>query len=258
MSLVNVCRATLKSLFCGDTKRLIVTTSYGLELIKNSITQKELLDMEVLGIFLLGDNGIFSNPDLNVHEIIFFVEGEDNISDIYTALPLCQSNVYVHFYTPITADLAQRIKIFDVNSIVCDVTASALSIIPVSDYCAVSNKASILSAMRYRPKKVVVQSGQVSDPLYRKTISKINECASVCSIFEKQDRNDSMLVALGRSYDRIIPLLIPWRYESMLHFHKIKLQNHSGHCTDDFFVKNAYELYENVITNIETEKQKVK
>lgn len=257
MSLVNACRATIKLLFSGDTKRLIITTNYGLELIKNSVTQKELLDMEILGIFLLGDNGIFDNPDLNTHEVIFFVEDESNINDIYTTLPLCKANVCIHFYTPVTSDIARRIKIFDVNNIVCTVTSYALSIIPVSNHCAVSNKASILATMRYRPKKIAVQSGNTSDPLYKKTLSKINECASVSSIFERQNYDNSMLVALERSYDKIIPLLIPWRYESMLHYHKIKLQNYSGHSTDEFFIKNAYELYENVIRNIEIEKQKM-
>ncbi len=256
ISLVNIYRSTLKSLFYNGNKRTIISTKYGHELIKNAFTQTELLEMEILGIFLFGDNGVFINSDINVHEFVFFVEGECDINNIYNTLPLCKTTVCIHFYTPINADLANRIKIFDVNEIVNEITASSISIISVSDHVAVSDKTSILAVIKSRPKKIVTPSGQASDPIITKITNKINECVSACNIYEKQDPS-IMVVGLERSYDKITPLIIPWRYESMLHFHKIKLQDYFGHCTDDFFSANAYELYENVIHNIEIEKAKV-
>lgn len=73
MSLIDTYRGTLKSLFCGDTKRLLVTTEYGANLIKNVFTQKELLDMEILCISTLGDYGMFKQFKKNTHEVVFLL-----------------------------------------------------------------------------------------------------------------------------------------------------------------------------------------
>lgn len=255
MSIIEICRSTLKSLLCGNTKRVVMTTVYGWTLIKNTFSHLELLEMEILGIYELSDVGVFSRPELNVHNFVFFIESHEDLSNVYTLLPLCNTSVYVHFYTPVSADVAARIKIFDVNDTIKEITTSAMSITPISDNVAVSDKASILSVMKFKPKKITTLSGQVSDPLLKRITDKVNGCAEVCSIHERIDPS-SMLIGLERSYDTVTPLIIPWTYSSMLHFHKIKFENHSEHCNDDFFAANAYESYDDVIGNFEAFKTK--
>lgn len=261
MSLIHIYRTTLKTLFSNNDNKnkIVMTTNFGIELIKNSLTAKELLDLQILGIFLLEDNKFFYNPDLNKHEIIFFVENESNCNDIYRALTLCNSFVDIYFYTPVNIEIANRIRIFDVNNIVRTIFSSALSIIPVSDHCAINNKTSILSVIRYKPNKIMAVSEKKNSDYLTQVTSTIDNCVNMCSIYEREDNNNpSLLVCFERSFDTITPVIIPWRYESMLHFHNIKLENHLGHFTDEFFMNNAYELYENVINNIEVEIAKIK
>lgn len=259
MSIIDGYRATLKFLFSGDIKRIIITTMDGLGLIKNVFTQKELLDMEILGVFALGDLGVFENFKKNNHEVVFFVEGENEINEIYLSLPRCVSNVYIHFYTPISSDLANRIKMFDTNDYVRLITTSSSALIPISIHCAINSKASVLSVMKQRPKKIVTFLNQASDPLYMEANTTIDNCMKQSTLFEKDDRAfPTLLVYLDRNFDRVTPKILSWTYEAMLHRHNVKFKNHTGHCSDDFFNENAYELYENVLKNIGILANKIK
>ena len=246
MSLIDTYRSTLKSLICGDVKRIIITTQYGTSLIKQVFSQKELLDMEISGIFLLGDLDVLNKFATSVYEIVFFVEGDDDIELIKQYFPLCTSNIFIHFYSPIVKSTADDILVFDTGNLVRDITSTSLGFIPISNFVAVNDRTNIFSVMRRVPNRVIA-GRSVDEVLLKDTNKKIQECIKDCTLFETTGTNDpSLLIVCDRSFDKITPLLIPWRYESMLHFHNVKIKNHSGHCNDRFFSDNRYEFYENV------------
>jgi hypothetical protein len=247
MSLIDTYRGTLKSLFYGDKKRLLVTTEYGANLIKNVFTQKELLDMEILCISILGDYGIFKQFKKNTHEVVFFVESEENFDLISRSLPLCKTKVYINFYAPISKQIADKLLVFDIDDLIQDIVSSSLGFIPISNYAAVSDKTNIFPIMKKLPTRLVFPtvSGKTNSRIQSEISSKIQECVENCTLYERSNEN-TILVALERSYDEITPLIMPWRYESMLHYHKLKIKNHFGHCNDIFFSENRYNTYEEV------------
>ena len=263
MSLINTYRTTLKTLFGSDgvkavDKKIIITTEFGIELIKNSLSATELFEMEIIGIFLLGDNGIFSNSQLNIYKLIFFVEDEKNITDISIALNMCKTNVDIHFYTPIEKNMAEKILLFDTDNKTQKITSSSLSMIPVGNHCMINNKTTVLSTIKFRPSHITIyQSTQSTQSTQSDQLEylnlKINECANLCTIYEKEDIDNILLIGLERSYDTLVHMLIPWHYESMLHFHNIKLPNQYDHLNDNFYRTNAYNIYGDVLENMKNQ-----
>lgn len=255
MSLVSIYKSTLRSLFDNNTKRLIITTEYGHNLISNIFSQKDLLDIQIVGLFKLGDKEILKNTQINMYEKVFFVENENNVDEILKSLTLCNSPVYVVFYTPINNDTINKIKTHDTNNLICQIISGCLSLIPISDHSAINNKSNVLSVLRTRPKTIVTLNDKANKDFLNEIENKLTECVNTSSIFERQDFS-SLLVGVPRSYDVITPYIIPWRYESMIHYYNIKFDDHMSHINDDFYSNNAYELYENVIRNFDIENKK--
>lgn len=81
----------------------------------------------------------------------------------------------------------------------------------VSDFCVIGEKC--FHAIQNEPNKIFT-----TDEKIKTKIAKLAQYG----IFKD---NNSKLVVLERNYDKLIHLLIPWHYESMLHFHDIKLVN---------------------------------
>lgn len=166
---------------------------------------------------------------------------------ISRSLPLCKTKVYINFYAPITKQIADKLLVFDIDDLIQDIVSSSLGFIPISNYAAVSDKTNIFPIMKKVPTRSVFPTvpGRTNSRIQSETSSKIQECVENCTLYERSNEN-TLLVALERSYDEITPLIIPWRYESMLHYHKLKIKNHSGHCNDRFFSENRYNTYEEV------------
>lgn len=255
MSLINSYKLTVHGILKGSQKRILITTQFGFNLIKNVFSQKEMLDMEILGSFLIDDPSLYVSEIFD-HEIIYFIEnGNENY--VMKAYSKFKNNVYIHFYTPIEKYIINDIMSCDSNNLICDISYSWLGFIPISDHSAVGDKINILSLLKNRPDKIITEEDIFYHPIkyFDNFISGLHFKEKNKLYIEKYALfehilDDTLLITLERSFDKITPLLIPWRYESMLHFHKVKIQNHNGHCDDQFFIENRYKTYVTVLKNI--------
>lgn len=90
----------------------------------------------------------------------------------------------------------------------------------LSDYCAIGGN--FFQAIQNEPAEIVSTDEKIR--------VKLRKLASH-GIFKE---SNSKLVVLERNYDKLIHLIIPWHYESMIHFHDIKIINDG----DDDYVYN--------------------
>lgn len=264
MSLIDKYRATLYNLFKGDTIRILITNEYGFELITNVFSQKEMLDMEILGVFLLGDIDVFSKIKKTNYETIFFIQGENDFDLLSKSLSHCKTNIYVHFYTPINKIIADKTLVFDIEHLVQEITSSSLAFLPISDHVAISDKTNIFPILEKMPNEIKSISNTTNNSilgsndtnynqeLLNEVSSKLEECRTNCTLYEK-GREETILVVISRSFDRVTPLIIPWTYEALFRYLKLTLENNTGHCNDKFFTENRFEYYSDVVEKIKKE-----
>jgi t-SNARE complex subunit (syntaxin) len=94
-----------------------------------------------------------------------------------------------------------------------------------------------------------------SDALSARMKSVIRACAESSILFNAKSEG-KLFVAYERSYDQLIPLLYPWKYESMLHHYNVKLDGTGG---DDYIYEQIrYKSYADTIKFVKTETEKLK
>lgn len=257
MSLIDKYRATLYTLFKGSISRILITNRYGFDLITNVFSQKEMLDMEILGVFILGDNNVFELIDeqkYGLYEIIFFIQGENDFELLSESLAHCKTNVFVHFYTPVSKLVSEKISLFDVENLIQTITSTPLAFLPVSDYVGVSDKTNIFPIMNKMPNEIKTHETKNTNNqlLLAEISSKLEECKNNCTLYERGNE-ETLLIVVPRSFDILSPLIVPWTYEALFRYLKLSLENNTGHSNDTFFSQNRFEYYANVLENIKIE-----
>lgn len=246
MSILNTYKSTLGSfLSCGTNTKILVTTEQGFELIKNVFSPKNILDCKIAGTCLISD--VIPTGD---RDIVFFVDATC-LSDIVEMLRTYTNKMYIYFYMTINHTIIPHIISCDTNHLIQDIAHCTMDFNPISNWCAVGNLSSVLSVVRSLPATVL----SPSDSLRAKMIDVISACGESSILFNT--KNDGKLfIAYERSYDQLIPLLFPWKYESMLHFYNVKLD---GAGLDDYIYEQIrYKSYAEAILFVKTETEKLK
>jgi len=246
MSILNTYRSTLGSfLSCGTSTKILVTTEQGFELIKNVFSPKNILDCKIAGTCLIND--VIPTGD---RDIVFFVDATC-LSDIVEMLRTYTNKMYIYFYMTINHTIIPHIISCDTNHLIQDIAHCTMDFNPISNWCAVGNLSSVLSVVRSIPAIILSPSDGLRDKM-KDVISACNES----SILFSTKSDGKLFVAYERSYDQLIPLLFPWKYESMLHYYGVKLD---GTGLDDYIYEQIrYKTYAEAILFVKTETEKLK
>lgn len=247
MDIIQAYRSTLLSFLGTDNNKLLITNKYGIQLIRNVFNAKEFLNMRISGTCLIDD--LLPSEKCEGYDFVIFLE-DSNVDKILPILSTYDNKLYIYFYTPISRETMDILIESDKKYIISDLAYCPLNFIPISQHCAVGNVHDIFSIMRSVPSSVY---GHAEDISFSEHI--IQKCEDMTTLFSSPNKSNSLLV-LNRNYDKLVSVLIPWRYESMLHFHDIKLEyNGFG---DELYEQIRYEPYDFVSNEIRKKAKEIK
>lgn len=178
--------------------------------LKHLILPSELISYGILGFFSIQDlPEQFACENYDIYVIVMNYDPTllEHIFLQYT------NEKYVYFFDMIHKDFYSSLVEFGKTQKynikkICQIP---LNYTIVSDYCAFGDK--IFEAIQNEPTEIITTDEKIR--------TKIRKLASQCIYRE----SNSKLVVLDRNYDKLIHRLIPWHYESMVHFHDIKILN---------------------------------
>lgn len=199
--------------------------------------------MNVVGTCIL--TNIIPQDNCIDQEFVVFVDAE-SINIIHNILSAYKNKMSLYFYTQIDKEHVIALKKLDTNDIIYNISACSVAFTPISSYSAFGNTLDLISVLRLHPSNIYSSS----DALKTTLNMAIEKCQEM-NILYKNKNEYAMLISLDRSYDDVTPIIIPWRYESMLHFYGIHL---SGKSFDDYIYDDIkYETYDNATKRITIE-----
>lgn len=178
--------------------------------LKHLILPSELISYGILGFFSIQDlpqQFVCENYDIYVIMMNYEPLILEQIFFQYT------NEKYVYFFDMIHKDFFSPLVEFgkDHKNNIKKICQIPLNYTIVSDYCVFGDK--IFEAIQNEPTEIIT-----TDEKIRTKIRKL----SSQGIYKE---SNSKLIVLDRNYDKLIYRLIPWHYESMVHFHDIKILN---------------------------------
>ena len=251
MSIINITRSTLKSfLHNTSNNHILITNKRGHELVTNIFSAKEILEMSISGICLSDD--IISQDKCQDYDVMIFLGDDQNeLTQVLTNLVGYPNKLYVYFYTSINNEIITQLSQFDVNHQIRDLAYCPLNFTVIAPNCAAGNLVDLMPILKSYP-GYIFSSNKFAEKEAKEIIGK---CEDVSALFHAKNEY-STFITLERSYDKLVSMLIPWTYESMLHFYNIKLD---GSSMDDYLYERLrYEPYEIAIKEINAEIKKLK
>lgn len=209
--MIKIYKNTIQHIFSDNTNgKIVIIDKSCHDKLKEMILPSELILYGILGFFSMQDlpqQYICDNYDLYI--ILFNYDPTllEQIASLYT------NEKYIYFFDMIHKDFYPPLIELgkNVHNNIKKITQIPLNYTIVSDYCAIGEK--VFEAIQNEPAEIITTDDKIR--------TKIRKLAS-CGIFRE---SNSKLLVLDRNYDKLINLLIPWHYESMIHFHDIKLVN---------------------------------
>lgn len=237
MSYILQYKSTLENYLKGRSYRILLVDETGYETIRRLFSYEEISRMNITGILKITDKNLHKAENIFENEIMCFI-GAQSIFNMSKILELATTYVYVFFYTYVNENETNTLKSYDINEKLCEYLYFPLNFYPVSEKAVVGED--IFTVLKSRP--VTIEYHKSGEELRENVTNRLQDSLNKCAIREKPE--NILLYVFGRSYDRISPCVIPWRYQSLINFLGIDL----GACgTDKFFAKNKFSLYNDVI-----------
>ena len=235
MSFILKYKNTLKSILSSNTDKILIVDNASHEIIKRTFTSVEIIGMQIICVCNIND--VLSQEVCSNYTLLFFLS-DLHIDEITNIINNYTNTIHIYYCNHVSPIISEILT----NSIKKNVKSiywCSLDFIPLSDYCVIGNK--VFDALIAKPIHVVNNDDNIE-----KKLTKI-----IKSGLYNGSRESVALVVLNRGFDKITPLIVPWTYESMLHFHNIKLTQTNSE-DDNLYNSLRYLEYDKVIQIVNT------
>jgi vacuolar protein sorting-associated protein 45 len=238
--------------------KILILDNFTLQVCKSLYKFKELLEFNVINtceIDKVSPKNV--EKDFKVNKIIYFIlPSELNILTLKQQITdeYFDHNVYLFFCCPVNTQILKNIAESDLKKNVIGVFDAPLFFFPIFNNSVIApkpeNLVSFFDATIKGTPQIILSNSTYSD--------------MAMTLRGKTLNAKKLVLFLNRNFDLITPLLIPWHYESMIHFYIgikdgfIKNGKEEIKIYDQFYVANRLLTYKQVSDNLSNEIKELK